>query len=246
MASRYTTTAIFPRAPGSARARRSRSGSSTPSSLCAASHISKEELARQAIHVEQTVIRENVGSQDQVSAAFGGLNRIEFRRDGSFDVAPIVLPIERLAILQSHLMLCFTGLSRIASEVAKSTIDNMDQREAELRRLSALVDQAIAVLQSKTTPIEEFGQLLHESWVQKRKLSDRVSTGQIDALYDTARSVGAIGGKLLGAGGGGFFLLFVKPEHQQKVREKLSRLVHVPFRFETAGSRVVLYQPSGL
>jgi len=209
-------------------------------------YISKEELARQAIHVEQTVIRENVGSQDQVSAAFGGLNRIEFRRDGSFDVAPIVLPIERLAVLQSHLMLCFTGLSRIASEVAQSTIDNMDQREAELRQLSALVDQAIAVLQSKSTPIEEFGQLLHESWVQKRKLSDRVSTGQIDALYDTARSVGAIGGKLLGAGGGGFFLLFVKPEHQQKVREKLSRLVHAPFRFETAGSRVVLYQPSGL
>ena len=209
-------------------------------------YISKEELARQAIHVEQTVIRENVGSQDQVSAAFGGLNRIEFRRDGSFDVAPIVLPIERLAVLQSHLMLCFTGLSRIASEVAQSTIDNMDQREAELRHMGALVDQAIAVLQSKTTPIEEFGKLLHENWVQKRKLSDRVSTGQIDALYDTARSVGAIGGKLLGAGGGGFFLLFVKPEHQQKVREKLSRLVHAPFRFETAGSRVVLYQPSGL
>ena len=209
-------------------------------------YISKEELARQAIHVEQSVIRENVGSQDQVSAAFGGLNRIEFGRDGSFDVAPIVLPIERLAVLQSHLMLCFTGLSRIASEVAQSTIDNMDQREAELRHMGALVDQAIAVLQSKTTPIEEFGQLLHESWVQKRKLSDRVSTGQIDALYDTARSVGAIGGKLLGAGGGGFFLLFVKPEHQQKVREKLSRLVHAPFRFETAGSRVVLYQPSGL
>ena len=209
-------------------------------------YISKEELARQAIHVEQTVIRENVGSQDQVSAAFGGLNRIEFRRDGSFDVAPIVLPIERLAVLQSHLMLCFTGLSRIASEVAQSTIDNMDQREAELRHMGALVDQAIAVLQSKTTPIEEFGKLLHENWVQKRKLSDRVSTGQIDALYDTARSLGAIGGKLLGAGGGGFFLLFVKPEHQQKVREKLSRLVHAPFRFETAGSRVVLYQPSGL
>jgi D-glycero-alpha-D-manno-heptose-7-phosphate kinase len=209
-------------------------------------YISKEDLAGQAIHIEQKVIRENVGSQDQISAAFGGLNRIEFRRDGSFDVAPIILPIERLAVLQRHLMLCFTGLSRIASEVAQSTIDNMDQREAELRHMGALVDQAISVLQSKTAPIEEFGQLLHESWMQKRKLSDRVSTGQIDALYDTARNAGAIGGKLLGAGGGGFFLLFVKPEHQQRVREKLSRLVHAPFRFENAGSRVVLYQPSGL
>ena len=209
-------------------------------------YISKEDLAGQAIHIEQKVIRENVGSQDQISAAFGGLNRIEFRRDGSFDVAPIILPIERLAVLQRHLMLCFTGLSRIASEVAQSTIDNMEQREAELRHMGALVDQAISVLQSKTAPIEEFGQLLHESWMQKRKLSDRVSTGQIDALYDTARDAGAIGGKLLGAGGGGFFLLFVKPEHQQRVREKLSRLVHAPFRFENAGSRVVLYQPSGL
>jgi len=209
-------------------------------------YISKEDLASQAIHIEQKVIRENVGSQDQISAAFGGLNRIEFRRDGSFDVAPIILPIERLAVLQRHLMLCFTGLSRIASEVAQSTIDNMDQREAELRHMGALVDQAISVLQSKTAPIEEFGQLLHESWMQKRKLSDRVSTSDIDALYDTARNAGAIGGKLLGAGGGGFFLLFVKPEHQQKVRERLSRLVHAPFRFENAGSRVVLYQPSGL
>ena len=209
-------------------------------------YISKEALASQAIQVEQKVIQENVGSQDQISAAFGGLNRIEFRRDGSFDVSPIVLPIERLAVLQSHLMLCFTGLSRISSEVAKSTIENLDQREKELKLMKGLVDQAVKVLQSKTAPIEEFGQLLHESWMQKRKLSDKVSTSEIDALYDTARSAGAIGGKLLGAGGGGFFLLFVRPEHQKEVREKLSRLVHAPFRFENAGSRVVLYQPSGL
>jgi D-glycero-alpha-D-manno-heptose-7-phosphate kinase len=209
-------------------------------------YISKEELASQAIHIEQKVIRENVGSQDQISAAFGGLNRIEFRRDGSFDVSPIILPIERLAALQSHLMLCFTGLSRIASEVAKSQIDNMDKREKELMFMKALVDQAISVLQSKSTPVEEFGQLLHESWMRKRQLSDMVSTSEIDALYDAARSAGAIGGKLLGAGGGGFFLLFVRPQDQPKVRAKLTGLVHAPFRFETAGSRVVLYQPSGL
>jgi len=209
-------------------------------------YVSKEELASQAIRVEQKVIHENVGSQDQVSAAFGGLNRIEFRQDGSFDVAPIVLPVERLAVLQSHLMLCFTGLSRIASEVAKSTIDNIDKREQELQRMKGLVDQAISVLQSRSTPIEEFGQLLHQSWMYKRQLSDLVSTTEIDGLYETARRAGAIGGKLLGAGGGGFFLLFVRPEHQKEVREKLSHLVHVPFRFESAGSRVVLYQPMGL
>jgi D-glycero-alpha-D-manno-heptose-7-phosphate kinase len=209
-------------------------------------YISKEELASQAIHIEQQVIQENVGSQDQISAAFGGLNRIEFRRDGSFDVSPIVLPIERLAVLQSHLMLCFTGLSRIASEVAKSKIDNMDKREKELKIMQELVDQAISVLQSRTASVEEFGTLLHESWMYKRQLSDKVSTSEIDDLYEAARKMGAIGGKLLGAGGGGFFLLFVRPEHQKEVREKLSRLVHVPFRFENAGSRVVLYQPSGL
>lgn len=208
-------------------------------------YISKEDLASQAIHVEQKVIRENVGSQDQISAAFGGLNRIEFRQDGSFDVAPIVLPISRLAELQSHLMLCFTGLSRIASEVAQSQIDNMDKREKELLHMRALVDQAIAVLQSPTTPIEEFGKLLHESWMYKRQLSDRISTSEIDGLYEAARGLGAIGGKLLGAGGGGFFLLFAKPAQQQAIREKFSRLVHVPFRFENGGSRVVLYQPSG-
>lgn len=209
-------------------------------------YISKEELASQAIHVEQQVIRENVGSQDQISAAFGGLNRIEFRRDSSFDVAPVILPAERLAVLQSHLMLCFTGLSRIASEVAKSQIDNMDRREKELQFMKGLVDQAIAVLQSKIAPIEEFGHLLHQSWMYKRQLSDKVSTSEIDGIYDAARKSGAIGGKLLGAGGGGFFLLFVRPERQPEVREKLSRLIHVPFSFESVGSRVVLYQPSGL
>ena len=209
-------------------------------------YISKEELASQAIQVEQNVIRENVGSQDQISAAFGGFNRVEFRQDGSFEVSPIVLPGERLSALQSYLMLCFTGLSRTASEIARSTIENLERREKELKLMSGLVDQAVSVLQSRTAPIEEFGQLLHQSWMYKRQLSDRVSSTEIDALYDTARGMGAIGGKLLGAGGGGFFLLFVRPEHQKELREKLSRLIHVPFRFETAGSRVVLYQPSGL
>lgn len=209
-------------------------------------YISKDELASQAIHVEQKVIQENVGSQDQISAAFGGMNRIEFHQDGSFEVSPIVLPKERLAVLQSHLMLCFTGLSRTASEVAKFTIENMDKREKELRLMQELVDRAVSVLQSRTAPIEEFGQLLHQSWMYKRQLSDMVSTSDIDTIYESARNVGAIGGKLLGAGGGGFFLLFVRPERQKEVQEKLSRLVHVPFRFESAGSRVVLYQPSGL
>jgi len=131
-------------------------------------YISKEELASQAIHVEQKVIQENVGSQDQISAAFGGLNRIEFRQDGSFDVAPIILPKERLAVLQSHLMLCYTGLSRIASEVARSTIENMGQREKELKLMKGLVTQAVPVLQPRPPPIEDSAKLLNESWMSNR------------------------------------------------------------------------------
>lgn len=208
-------------------------------------YISKDELAVQAIHVEQEVIRENVGSQDQVSAAFGGFNRIQFRQDGRFDVDPIVLRRDRLDALQGSLMLCFTGLSRFASEVAKSKLQNFKNRQTELRRLHEMVDAAIEILRGEA-PITEFGRLLDEGWRYKRSLSDKVSTTEIDELYAKARSSGAVGGKLLGAGGGGFLLLFAPPEAQPAVRAKLDRLVHVPFEFETSGSRVVLYQPNGL
>jgi D-glycero-alpha-D-manno-heptose-7-phosphate kinase len=143
-------------------------------------------------------------------------------------------------------MLCFTGFSRIASEVAKSKIENFKNREPELNRMKEMVDEAIQILQSTKTPIEELGRLLHESWLHKRSLSNMVSTPEIDHLYEEALRVGAVGGKILGAGGGGFLLLFVKPDLQQKVRERLKHLVHVPFRFENSGSRVVLYQPNGL
>lgn len=209
-------------------------------------YISKDELASQAIHVEQKIIQENVGSQDQVSAAFGGLNRIEFRQNDSFDVAPVITAPERLADLQSHLMLFFTGVSRIASEVAKAKIENLKNRVRELKTMHAMVDEAIAILQNQNTPITAFGELLDQSWQFKRSLSARVSTPEIDTLYAMAREAGATGGKILGAGGGGFLLLFVKPELQAKVRERLHNLVHVPFRFENSGSRVVLYQPNGL
>jgi D-glycero-alpha-D-manno-heptose-7-phosphate kinase len=208
-------------------------------------YISKEELARNAIHIEQKIINEAVGSQDQISAAFGGFNRIEFNHDDSFQVSPIVLSKERLAELQSHLMLCFTGFSRIASEVAKSTIQNMKMRETELTRMKAMVEDGIRVLQSTQTPIAEFGRLLHEGWTYKRSLSKQVSTPEIDAMYETAIRAGATGGKILGAGGGGFLLMFVPPQLHARVRERLGHLIHVPFRFETSGSRVVLYSPAG-
>ncbi|KTD24141.1 MULTISPECIES: kinase [Legionella] len=210
-------------------------------------HVPKEDLAKNAIYIEQEIIKENVGSQDQISAAFGGFNRIEFKKNNApFEVAPIILNKNRLQELQGHLMLFFTGFSRIASEIAKSKIDNFKNREKELKTMSAMVDDAIQILQSPSASIEEFGQLLHQSWLYKRSLSDKISTPEIDDIYNEAMKAGAIGGKILGAGGGGFLLLFAKPEVQPQIRKRLQHLIHVPFEFESSGSRVVLYQPNGL
>lgn len=207
--------------------------------------ISKEELGNLAIHIEQEVIRENVGSQDQITAAYGGFNRIDFRRDGTIDVQPIILPAARLATFKSHLMLVFTGFARLASEVAKTKIDNLAKRGDEIRRIARMVDEGVDILASNR-PIAEFGALLHEAWSNKRKLSDSVSTEAIDRIYADARDAGAVGGKLLGAGGGGFMLLFVPPAKQEAVRKRLGKFVHVPFDFEMSGSRIVVYQPNGL
>lgn len=209
-------------------------------------YASKEALARDAIHIEQHVIGENVGSQDQVSAAYGGFNRIDFHRNGSFATAPVILSQERLADFQNHLMLCFTGFSRLASEVAKSQIENFSKRESQLFRMREMVDEAIGILQDERLPITEIGKLMHEGWLCKRSLSDKVSTDAIDFLYEEALRAGASGGKIMGAGGGGFLLLVVRPELQAQVRERLKHLIHVPFQFDDSGSRVVLYQPNGL
>lgn len=206
----------------------------------------KDGLARDAIHVEQNIIGENVGSQDQVSAAFGGFNRIEFHRNDSFDVSPVILPRHRREELRDHLMLCFTGFSRIASEVAKYKIDNLKSREKELKLMRAMVDEALSILQNANESIDSFGKLLDASWQHKRSLSDRVSTPEIDSIYQAAIDAGAIGGKILGAGGGGFLLIFAKPERHAAIRDRLNKLIHVPFDFEDSGSRVVLYQPNGL
>ena len=207
---------------------------------------SKSVLARDAIHIEQDLIGENVGSQDQVSAAYGGFNRINFHRDDTFDVAPVILPTLRRDELRDHLMLCFTGVSRIADAIAKSKIDNLKNRETELNRMREMVDEAVAILADSRVSIDEFGKLLDLGWKYKRSLSDRVSTPQIDQIYEEAMRAGAVGGKILGAGGGGFMLLFAKPERHASIRERLKDLVHVNFNFDDSGSRVVLYQPNGL
>ncbi len=208
-------------------------------------HASAQLLAEQAIHVEQDIIGEPVGSQDQIAAAYGGLNRIDFHPDGSFEVAPLIAPEDRLETLQDHLMLFFTGVSRYSSDIAASKIKNFAQRRQELSAIGAMVDEAIGIIQSPDTPITEFGRLLHETWQQKRRLSERVSSQQIDEMYRSALEAGAIGGKITGAGGGGFLLLFVPPQRQAHVRQRLDPLIHVPIRFERSGSHIVLYQPNG-
>lgn len=209
-------------------------------------YVSKEELARQAIHVEQNIIGEHVGSQDQLSAAYGGFNKIQFFRDGDFSVESVILPRNRRRQLEDHLMLFFTGLQRNAPEIAKSKIANLHQRAEELHGLRQMVIDALSILQDGDQAIEGFGELLDSAWRLKRRLSDQVSNGLIDDLYAQAKQAGAIGGKLLGAGGGGFMLLFVQPQRQHAVRQALSNLIHVPFEFEESGTKIVLYQPNGL
>jgi len=206
----------------------------------------QRDLAADAIHVEQNVIKENVGSQDQVAVAFGGLNKISFSEGGRFDVIPVVSSLKRRELLHQHLMLFFTGFSRIASEVAESKIANLRKRAQELSKMREMVDLAIDILQDEKIDIEEFGRLLDQNWRYKRSLSAKVSTPEIDEIYVKAIKAGALGGKLLGAGSGGFMLLFAKPEKQEAVRQALCDLVHVPFSFDDSGSRVVLYQPNGL
>jgi D-glycero-alpha-D-manno-heptose-7-phosphate kinase len=209
-------------------------------------HMSKDALATEAIHVEQCLLREPVGVQDQISASFGGFNHITFRRDGTYDVMPMILPRARLEALQAHLLLVFTGISRNSADVAETVVANLGGHTDHMRQLQDMVRRAIEILSSPSSDLCEFGRLLDEAWMLKRTLSDSVTSAAIDDCYQAARRAGAVGGKLLGAGGGGFMLLFVRPEHRARVQEALGDLITVPFRFETSGSRIVLYQPDGL
>lgn len=204
--------------------------------------VSKEVLAKEAIYIEQDRLKEAVGSQDQVTTAYGGLNHIEFRSSGEFAARRLTLPDERVNELNNHLMLFYTGIKRTASHVAQSYVNNMDNRKRELRIIGDLVEESMALLNSKQD-ITGFGKLLREAWEAKRGLSSSVSNSQVDEIYDQAISAGAIGGKLIGAGGGGFILLFVPPSDQKKVWKRLNRLFYVPFNFEFSGSQVIFFDP---
>lgn len=203
---------------------------------------SKHALAGDAIHVEQEVLREAVGSQDQISAAYGGFNRINFNVDGSFEVRQLIASPERLALLQQHLALFFTGFSRTASEIAKEQIRVTHQRKHELAAMHEMVSEAEAILTNPSRALDEFGNLLHESWQLKRTLTGNITNAHLDEIYEAGRSAGALGGKLLGAGGGGFMLFFVPPERRQALRTRLKNLLCVPFGFSNRGSHVVVYE----
>jgi D-glycero-alpha-D-manno-heptose-7-phosphate kinase len=205
--------------------------------------VDREKLAQESIYVEQQLIGENVGCQDQVIAAFGGFNRIQFHSGGGFAVHPMTIKAERIAELHSHLMLLYTGHNRVASQVAAHQIRNTPNRSVELKAMRDMVDEGVKILSSNAS-MADFGRLLHEGWQLKRKMSDKVSNSEIDEIYAAGLSAGALGGKLLGAGGGGFMLFFVPPEKQHAVRERLQQLLSVRFNFENGGSRILFYRPS--
>lgn len=205
--------------------------------------VSKRELGRQAIRIEQDVLKEDVGCQDQIWAAYGGFNRIEFHPDGSFSVNPFILSASRLTELSQSLMLFFTGFSRFATGFAHDQIQNFNNRKNQLRMMKSMVDSATDILLNPKTPLRELGELLHQSWQLKRELAESVSNSKIDEIYDNAREAGAIGGKLLGAGGGGFMVFVVDPEKRNDVRKRLKNLVAVNVGFDTEGSKIIIYQP---
>lgn len=201
-------------------------------------HVSKARLAREAIEVEQVVLKETVGIQDQIQCAHGGFNHIEIHRDGEYTVRPVVISTKRKALLERRLMLFFTGLQRNSSEIADAQVSNIERKETELKAIQEIVPKALEAVTNGD--IGYIGHLLHESWMLKRELSDKVSNKEIDGLYTAAREAGAIGGKLLGAGGGGFFLFYVPEDRQAAVREAMGGLHDIPFKFENGGSQIVL------
>lgn len=203
---------------------------------------SKMDLAMAAIDIEQNRIGENVGSQDQATAAIGGFNRLDFSNDGAGDsikATPVAIDPYRLAVFQSHLMLYFTSFQRMSSEIAGHQIKEMPNRESEMRELLGLVDQGQRVLEGGD--IRDFGRLLDESWGIKRRLSPWITSHYIDYIMRTAKQAGAWGGKVLGAGGGGFVLLMAPPDAQNAVAHALQGLLNVPFEFESRGSVIIGY-----
>lgn len=202
---------------------------------------SKRALACEAVHIEREVLKENVGVQDQIETAYGGLNKITIQSNGNFQVDPLILIPSRIEKFQSHLLLFFTGVSRTASDIAGEKIRNIPQKKNQLHRMHAMVDEGIEILCDYNRDITDFGVLLDEAWQLKRQLAASIAPSFVDEIYERARKNGAIGGKVLGAGGGGFILFFAKPEDHPRLKQALSDLLLVPFEFESNGSQIIFY-----
>ena len=204
--------------------------------------MSKRQLAQEAIHVERDVLKEHGGWQDQVAAAYGGLNRIDFK-DNDFSVHPIVIAPERKKELDSNLLLFYTGIQRFSSEIQADTFAKPVDKAQQLLDMLVLVDEAERILTDKNTCLDEFGKLLDTTWKLKRGTGSKISNGGIDNLYETAIKAGALGGKLLGAGGGGFLLFYCKKDKQESLKAALEDLMIVPFSFENEGAQILYYNP---
>ncbi|MBI5684118.1 MAG: kinase [Verrucomicrobia bacterium] len=199
---------------------------------------SKHQLAMESIQIEQEMVKETVGSQDQVMAAYGGLNHVVFHPNGEITVRPVALTHDSIRELNAHLMLFYTGIKRTAAHVAKSYVDQIGEKKKQLHTIRDMVDESISILNGGND-LAKFGDLLHEAWQAKRSLSSHVTNSDVDEIYEAARAAGALGGKLTGAGGGGFMLLFAPPSKQEAIRERLNKLLHVPFEFEFNGSQII-------
>lgn len=205
-------------------------------------YASKKQLADEAIYVERELCKESGGWQDQIAASFGGFNRIDFK-DNRYEVSPVIISPERKKRLNENLMLFFTGFSRFSSEIQQSTVSVIKDKTTQLKEMLQLVDEAQEVLTDSKSDLDEFGRLLDTTWRLKRQTGAKISTGSIDELYEKGIKAGALGGKLLGAGGGGFLVFYVQPEKQESVKRAMKDLLYVPFEFENGGSRILYYAP---
>lgn len=205
-------------------------------------YADKKKLADAAIYLERELCKEAGGWQDQIAASYGGFNRINFNSDG-YEVLPLIINPERKRQLNNNLMMFFTGFTRFSSDVQKANASNKADKVNQLKEMLALVDEAEKVLADKQSDLDEFGRLLDHTWRIKRKTGNTVSTNSIDELYDKGLKAGALGGKLLGAGGGGFLVFYVEPDKQEKVKKAMEDLLYIPFEFEDGGTRVIHYSP---
>jgi D-glycero-alpha-D-manno-heptose-7-phosphate kinase len=205
-------------------------------------YADKGRLASEAIYLERVLCNEAGGWQDQIAASYGGFNRINFNADG-YEVLPVIISPERKRLLNNNLLMFFTGFTRFSSEVQRANALNKSDKKAQLKRMYELVDVAENILTDKNKDIDDFGRLLDTTWKLKRQTGTAVSTDSIDSLYAKGIAAGALGGKLLGAGGGGFLVFYVQPDKQESVREAMKDLLYIPFKFEDGGTRVIHYTP---